>query len=229
MILSAHQPAYLPWLGFFQKLAISDTFCVLDTAQYSRGEFINRNRIKTARGPLWLTVPVYAHGRPRICDVRIRQNNWRRKHLAAIRDAYGKSPYYDYYAPDLQAAISQPRVLLLDLTDTLLRLVLRWLGIENRLVLASELHVDGKKSEYLVNLCNRLGAKTFVFGGLGRTYANVAAFEAAGIEVRFQEYRHPVYQQRYGSFLPRLSIIDLLFNEGPRSLEILRARGGSDR
>lgn len=223
MILSAHQPAYLPWLGFFGKLASSDAFCVLDTAQYSRGDFINRNRIKTAQGSMWLTVPIHAHGHPRICDVRIRDNGWQRKHVMALRHAYRKAPYFDSFAPGLEAVITQRYSFLTELTGALLRHFIELLGIETRLMLASEYDFAGKKSEYLVDICKRLGAKTFLFGAEGRSYADLDAFHSGGIEALFQEYAHPVYHQRYGAFLPRLSIVDLLFNEGPRSLEIVRA------
>jgi len=226
MILSAHQPAYLPWLGYFQKIAVSDMFCVLDTAQYSRGDFINRNRIKTAQGPAWLTVPVHAHGKPPICDVRISETNWQKKHVATLANAYRKTPYYERYAPELYRVLTNRYAFLTDLTGALTRLCVGWLGIEARLLYASDYDFAGKKSDYLVNMCGQLGAATFVFGSRGRSYADVAAFKRAGIEVLFQEYRDPVYRQRYGLFVPRLSIIDLLFNEGPRSLEILCASDG---
>jgi len=226
VILSAHQPAYLPWLGLFHKMTLCDTFCVFDTAPYRRKDFINRNRIKTARGPLWLSVPVYSHGGPRICDVRIRENTWQRKHLATIDDAYSKAPYYELYAAELYQVLTKRYAFLADLTSALTRLFVRLLGIRVRLVVSSDYDFAGKKSEYIVNMCSELGASTYIFGSQGRNYADLSAFASAGVEVVFQEYRHPVYAQRFGSFVPRLSIVDLLFNEGPRSLEILVRNNG---
>lgn len=222
MILTAHQPAYLPWLGFFHKLALSDTFCSMDTAAYSRYDFVNRNRIKTAAGAQWLSVPVHVTGLTRrICDLRIAGGLWHRKHAAALRQSYGKAAYFDDYAVELEAALLRRRKYLCELNADLLRFFLRVLGLNVQLVAASDYHFEGRKSELVLDMCRTLGATTFVFGSRGRDYAGVDAFQAAGIEPVFQEYRHPVYAQRYGAFIPFLSIVDLLFNEGPRSLEII--------
>jgi hypothetical protein len=223
MILSAHQPAYLPWLGMFHKMAVSDIFCVVDTVPYSRYDFINRNRIKTAAGPLWLTVPVRRGGwaTGRICDLRTSQNDWQRKHVASIAQSYRRAPYFHEYAGELGAVIAKRHTFLSELTGDLLRLITRWLGIDTPLVMASDYEFSGKKSEYVVDMCRKLGATALLFGSHGRVYADSAAFAASGIEIFFQEYRHPVYRQLYGDFVPRMSIVDLLFNEGPRSLEIL--------
>lgn len=222
MILSAHQPAYLPWLGYFEKMAKSDAFCLLDTAQFSKGDFINRNRIKTRTGVIWLTVPVHSVGTHRICDVRISGGSWRNKHVNSIRHAYRNTPFYQNYAPELCRVLTARHSYLSELTNTLVRLISGWLGLEKRLIVASDYDFAGKKSEYILEICRRLGASSFLFGTQGRTYCDLQVFAAAGIEVRFQDYAHPVYRQRYGAFVPRLSIIDLLFNEGPRSLEILK-------
>lgn len=228
MIVSAHQPAYLPWLGLFDKIARSDTFCILDTAQFSGGDFINRNRIKSPNGAIWLTVPVHAQNRLRICDVRIRDDGWRRKHLAAIAHCYLKAPFYERYAPEIVAVLEQPHAYLKELTAELLRMLLRQLGIGTRLVFASDYDFAGKKSEYLLDMCRRLGATSYISGALGRDYLDTSAFSAAGIGVEFQNYRHPGYPQRFGAFVPSLSVLDLLFNVGPRSLGVLLGAGSED-
>jgi hypothetical protein len=223
MILSAHQPAYLPWLGLFHKIALSDVFCILDTPAYSRHDFVNRNRIKTANGPIWLTVPVETHGTKaqRICDVRIARSGWRRKHLAAMAHSYRKAPYFDAYFPEIEAAIAKPYTFVTELASDLMRLLMRRLAMTTQLVIASDYTFRGKKSEYLVDICRTLRASSFLFGAQGRDYANAATFTSAGIDLAFQAYRHPVYRQRYGEFVPRLSIVDLLFNHGPASRAIL--------
>ncbi len=223
MILSAHQPAYLPWLGMFHKIAVSDVFCIVDTVPYSRYDFINRNRIKTAAGPLWLTVPVKRGGwaAGRICDLRICENGWHRKHISSILQAYRRAAYFQDYAGELTAILGKRRAFLSELTSDLLRLVLRWLAIDTRLVVASDYDFAGRKSEYVVDMCRKLGATSLLFGSHGREYADKKVFEQAGVAIFFQKYHHPVYGQLYGDFIPRLSIIDLLFNEGPRSREIL--------
>lgn len=223
MILSAHQPAYLPWLGMFHKIAVSDVFCIVDTVQFSRFDFINRNRIKTVSGPLWLTVPV-SRGKVfprRICDLRVSQNGWQRKHVASISQSYRKAPYFNDYAGELFAVIGGPHTFLTELNGELLRLALRLLGLDAELVVASDYDFAGRKSDFALDMSRKLEATSLLFGSQGRAYADIAAFEASGITVYFQDYRHPVYRQLYGEFVPRMSIVDLLFNEGARSLEIL--------
>lgn len=220
MILSGHQPAYLPWLGLFHKMTLADAFCVLDTVNYSK-DFINRNLIKTARGPLWLSVPVDAHGAKRICDVRIADGIWHRKHLKSIEYAYSRAPFFADYAPDVMKLIAKPYGFLCDLTNEMTRLLAGMLGLNVRFFCASDYEFAGRKTEYVVNMCRRLGAQAYVFGSQGREYVDEEALRAAGVEAFFQDYRHPLYRQLHGAFVPRLSIIDLLFNEGPRSLEIL--------
>lgn len=228
MIVSAHQPAYLPWLGLFDKIARSDAFCILDTAQFSSGDFINRNRIKSPRGAIWLTVPVHAQNRVPICGVRIRDDGWRRKHVAALAHCYLKAPFYDRYAPEIADVLERPHSSLNELTARLLRVLLRQLGIGTLLVFASDHDFAGKKSDYLLDMCRGLGATSYISGARGRNYLDAEAFSAAGIGVEFQNYRHPVYPQRFGAFVPNLSVLDLLFNVGPRSLDVLLGAGSPD-
>jgi hypothetical protein len=222
LILTAHQPAYLPWLGFFHKAALSDVLCIVDSAAYSRYDFVNRNRIKTDAGPMWLTVPVHVqHPARRIRELRIAGAAWQRKHVAAIRQSYGRAPYFDDYAAGLERLLLKPRAFLCELDDDLLRFFLRALKIDVSMIAASDYDFTGRKSDYVLNMCRGVGADTFLFGVRGREYADVDAFRAAGIRPVFQEYRHPQYRQRYGEFVPCLSVIDLLFNEGPQSLEVI--------
>ncbi len=220
MILSGHQPAYLPWLGLFHKMTLADEFFIVDTVAYSK-DFINRNLVKTAQGPLWLTVPVDTHGAKRICDVRIVGNGWRRKHVRTIGTSYSKAPYFDAFAPEILRVIAKPHGFLSELTNELLLLLTHQLGLDVKFIVASDYDFAGRKSEYVLNVCRGLGASAYVFGSHGRHYVDEQMLRAGGVQAIFQEYRHPVYRQRYGAFVPRLSIIDLLFNEGPRSLEIL--------
>lgn len=228
MIVSAHQPAYLPWLGLFDKIARSDAFCILDTAQFSSGDFINRNRLKSPRGAIWLTVPVHAKNHMPICDVRIRGDGWRRKHLATLEHCYFKAPFFHRYAPEIAVVLERSHASLRELTVELLRVLLAQLGIGTRLVFASDYDFAGKKSEYLLNMCRGLGATAYISGVRGRNYLDAAAFFAEGIGVEFQNYRHPVYRQRFGAFVPNLSVLDLLFNVGPRSLDVLLGAGSPE-
>ena len=224
MILTAHQPVYLPWLGLFHKIALCDTYVFLDSVKYLKQDWNNRNKIKGAGGSMWLTVPVATGGKDHIQlpEVRIsNEQNWRLKHWRSIRSCYGRAPFFDQYAPFLEDLYSRNWTFLNDLNLYMLRWFLDALGIKPRVMRASELDLVGTKSDMVLDMCRKLGAKTYIFGALGRDYAQVADFERAGIELIFQDYQHPRYPQLHGGFVPHLSIIDLLFNCGPKSLEIL--------
>jgi hypothetical protein len=225
MILTAHQPVYLPWLGLFHKIALAESYCVLDTVQYQTNDVNNRNKIKTQSGPIWLTVPVDSKDHLKKCirDTRIVHNGWERKHLKSMQMAYAKAPYLTDYFPELEAIIVNRHDYLTELNTEILRLFLRYLDIERPITFASQLELAGTKSELLIDMCAKLGADHFIFGALGRDYADIAAFQAAGVEPHFQDYHHPEYRQQHGPFEPYTSVIDLLFNEGPRSRDILMA------
>lgn len=223
MILTAHQPVYLPWLGLFHKIALSQKYCVFDVAQYQTKDFNNRNKIKTNAGPIWLTVPVESkqHFEKQISDVRIINNGWNRKHLKSIELAYKKAPHFERYFPDLHGLLSREFDLLTELNTQMLQLLLQQLGISIPVVRATEYNLEGKKSDLVLDMCLKLGADVYIFGAQGRNYADVESFIRAGVKPYFQDYVHPEYHQLHGPFEPYMSVIDLLYNEGPASLEIL--------
>jgi WbqC-like protein family len=224
MILSAHQPVYLPWLGLFHKIASADLFCYFDIVQYQTKDYNNRNKIKTHSGELWLSVPVESKGHLEKCvgDIRIVQNSWQRKHVKSLQHAYQKAPYFGDYMPELESILlGKSQGTLAELNFELLRFLLRALAITTPLVKASDYEFQGAKSELVLDMCRKLKADVYIFGSQGRDYADVASFLVAGVQPYFQDYRHPSYRQQHGEFLPYMSVIDILFNEGPKSREIL--------
>ncbi|OHA70648.1 MAG: hypothetical protein A3D64_01350 [Candidatus Wildermuthbacteria bacterium RIFCSPHIGHO2_02_FULL_49_9] len=224
MILTAHQPLYLPWLGLFHKAALADGFCLVDSVQYLPKEFMNRNRIKTPQGPMWLTVPVQRKGYRDKETREIEINNvldWRRKHWKALQINYGKAPYFSRYADFFEDVYKRDWQYIAQLNEHILRWLFQELGIKGGFWKTSELGVEGKKSDFVLDMCKKLGAELYIFGALGKDYAKKEDFAKAGIKLYFQDYQHPVYQQLHGEFLSHMSIVDLLFNHGPRSLEIL--------
>ncbi len=224
MILTAHQPVYLPWLGLFHKIALAETFVFFNQVQYVPKDFIQRNKIKMPNGPVWLTVPVLDKGyrEKRISQMEINNSvQWRRKHWGSIATSYRKAPYFDTYAPFLEDVYRKEWKYLADLNEHLLKWLLETLGLKTRFLKASDFEFRGAKSDLVLDMCKQLGADVYVFGALGRDYARVEDFESAGIKAVFQNYKHPTYPQLYGDFVPNLSVIDLLFNCGPRSLEII--------
>lgn len=218
MILTAHQPAYLPWLGLLAKIAAADTFVILDTVQMSgkdKDNYVARTRIKTAQGPQWLTVPVHRGLDVPIKDVQIATDQpWARKHWRTIELAYQKAPFFNQYGLRLAGTFKLPWEDLSSMNEFALVLLLDLFGIRTRVVRASTLNLQGAKSDLILDMCNKVGASEFIFGAHGRDYADVAAFERAGVKVRFQDYQHPEYPQLHGPFVPGLSALDLLFNVG---------------
>ena len=224
MILTAHQPVYMPWLGLFHKIALADLFCYFDIVQYQRKDYNNRNKIKTSNGELWLSVPVESknHLNKNVSKILIVQGNWVKKHLKSIELNYKKTPFFKDYFPELQSIlINESKNSLGYLNLKLLEFFMECLSIDTQIVKASDYSFDGIGSDLVLDMCVRLGADSYIFGEQGKNYADVKAFKEAEIVVEFQNYIHPVYRQMGRDFLPYMSIIDLLFNEGDKSFDML--------
>lgn len=225
-LLSAHQPQYLPWLGFFDKVARADVFVLLDDVQFKKNEWQNRNRIKGPSGPQWLTVPVRHRFPQTIAEVEIAPPpSWSRKHQQALRTNYGKAPFFDAEMPLFAELLEASWDHLAPLNVEIIRRLTQRLGIGTELRLSSEVPVRDDPTLRLVDLCRELGADAYLSGS-GGDYLDEQAFDAAGIEVAVQSYDHPRYPQLHGDFEPFLSIVDLLMNCGDDSLATLR-RGAS--
>lgn len=229
MILTAHQPTYLPWLGLFDKIAGADCFVFFNQVQYVKKDWINRNLIKSPQGPVWLTVPAITSGRQfqRISEVRIDQSRtWQENHWRTIEFCYRRAAHFDEVAELLKPVyLRKTWDFLFDLNQTLIFLLLGYLGIEVKILDARDFDWKGAKSELVLSMCRSLGASKYVFGALGKQYADLDSFMSAGVDVVFQDYLHPIYPQLWGDFQPNLSVIDLLFNCGPDSLEVLTGLG----
>jgi hypothetical protein len=192
--------------------------------QYLPKDWNNRNKIKTATGEIWLTVPVLRKGyrEKEICEIEINNNvPWRRKHWRSIYLNYKKAPYFEKYASFFEDVYQREWHYLTDLNEFMLRWFLDLLGIKVKFRKASDFRFRGQKSDLVLDMCKQLGADVYIFGALGKDYAQVEDFETAGIQVVFQDYNHPTYPQQHVHFISHLSIIDLLFNCGDESLDIL--------
>lgn len=203
----------------------SDIFVIYDDVQYDKHSWRNRNRIKTPKGAHWLTVPVLLKfdEHPLINEVRIDNGgNWRKKHLFTIGQSYSKAPFYRQYLPFFEEAYARDWEYLIDLDIYFIIRIAESLGIEtSRIIKSSPMAITGDRIGRLIAICKRLKADTFYEGASGKNYIDEERFLAEGIRVVFQDYRHPVYPQLYGEFIPHLSIIDLLFNHGEKSLSIV--------
>lgn len=233
IMVTIHQPEFLPWLGFMDKIRQCDVFVLLDSVQYEKNYFQNRNKIRTAWGSAWLTIPVLTKGLfgQTIRDIRIQnEEKWRRKHCQGIRQHYQAAPFFDKYFPGLEALYVQSWDLLAEFNIAVISWVANAFGLSRRFVRSSELTLTGKRSELLVNICIALGAEFYLSGVSGRGYLDEHLFADAGIPVRYQNFNHPVYRQCYEPFLPNMSSVDLLFNTGPDSLKALtEGNAPSDR
>jgi hypothetical protein len=227
MIVSIMQPAYLPWLGYFDRIAKSDLHIVLDTVQLehqTKTSFTNRNRILTATGPIWLTVPVRTAGQP---DTPIRSieiataSPWARKHRASLHQAYCRAPYWAEHESFFTHCYEQPFTQLIDVLDLTTTHLLEALRVKTPLVRASTLGVRSTKGDLVVDLCEAVGATRYLSGPFGRNYLDPHRFDRAGIELVYHDYVHPEYSQGRGPFTPYLSAVDLLCWCGPASREIV--------
>lgn len=225
MRISVLQPGYLPWLGFFEQMYRSDVFVVYEDVQYDKNGWRNRNRIKTANGVQWLTVPVLVDfkGRPLINEVEIdNKSNWRRKHLLSISQNYSKARFYRQYIGMFEEAYSRDWKILIDIDMYFITKLVECLGMDGKKIIrSSTLGIKGDRIERLIGICKTFEADTFYEGASGRNYISGDRFAEHGIKVEYQDYKHPIYNQLYGDFVPYLSVIDLLFNHGEESLSVL--------
>ena len=195
MIISVHQPQYMPWLGFFEKIAKSDTFVFLDTVQYKPREFQNRNKIRTQSGWIWLSVPVVSKGKgkQRICDMRIdNQRPWRRQHLKSLEVWYAKAKYFDEFFPFFKETYAREWELLGDLNIHIIKFILTQLSIGTPLLYESALAIKTVKTDRIIEICRKLKADTYLSGSGGRDYLEEEKFVKSGIKLEYQNFLHPV-------------------------------------
>lgn len=218
MILSGHQPNYLPWLGFFDKMQQSDIFIIADNFQFENQGFTNRNRIKMVNVAKWLTVPIEHAREPQLINevkISCKVDGWARKHWLSMKQHYSRAPYWEKYSAFFEQTYLKDWSLLIDLNIHLIRGIMGFLGITTPLILASSLKAEGKNSDLLLAYCKELGADTYLSGNGSKAYLDVNKFNQAGVKVVFQDFEYSVYQQRNGGeFVPNLSVIDYLFCTG---------------
>lgn len=219
MIVAGHQPNYLPWLGFFDKLRRSDAFIIEDNIQYEQQGFTNRNRIKTPDGVKWLTVPIEHQGHPLLInEVRISNDgepSWAKRHWLSLVHNYSKAPFWEKYCGFFEQTYNKDWKMLFDLNMHLIRGLISIFNLDTTLVMASSLRVFEKKNEAVLSKCKTLGAETILCGNGAKGYIDLKQFDDEGIKVIFQDFRHPIYPQLFGKFVSNLSVVDYLFCNGP--------------
>jgi hypothetical protein len=226
------QSNYIPWRGYFAMLRLADEVVLLDSVQYTRQDWRNRNTIKTSQGPAWLTIPVNIKGRYRqtIAETRIADPSWAATHIRSIEVAYRRAAHFEAAAPWVFERLREvsDEALLADVNRRLLRAFCDLLGIAVPLlrcieVLDAQTLAEAGPTERLVKLAQARGATTYLSGPAAREYLEVDAFESSGIEVAWMDYRgFAEYPQLWGGFEPSVSIVDLILNTGADAPRYLR-------
>jgi hypothetical protein len=226
-VVAIHQPNYIPWPGYFHKLANCDVFVYLDAVQYPRGQsFAARNRIKTPNGVVFRTIPVSVpkgqEGKASYLEVEFAEERWRDKHLKTVEQSYKRAPHFEEVFELYRGGLERGQTLV-DLNVGLIEAVAGYLGIETRRARLSEtLESFGEKTELIVDVCRAVGADAYLSGsGGGREYTDEELLNEHGIELRYDEYEYPEHPQLWDGFEPNLSVLDLLFNCGRAGRELV--------
>lgn len=222
MIVAIHQPNYIPWAGFFHKMANSDVFVLLDNVKHSKSSVTNRNIIKSNDNELLLSIPLQ-NKESIIKDLILMEPSKNlRKHWNAIETNYKEAIYWNYFSDVLKDIYSNEWKRLADMNIAIIRAIKKVLNIPAEILIASELgDMNGKGSERNLNICKVLKANTYLSGLGAKNYNDHEAFSNEQIEIIYNNFQHPIYPQLGKKFIPKLSIIDLIFNCGSSSKQYL--------
>jgi len=217
MKIAIHQPAYLPWAGYFDKIRSVDLFIFLDNVQFQRGSFQNRNKIFSKHGPIWLTVPTLTskgYFEEKILDLKIDSNQrWQLKHFKSLCNNYSKAPMFKKIMPKIEGFYFNKEESLSQLCWDMLNVFNEILGIKTPIIRASEIQgLNGKKSDLILDICKSTNARVYLSGDNGRDYLVEEDFQGSGITIQYQNYMIKPYKQIGDGFTPALGIVDLLFN-----------------
>lgn len=223
-VVVIHQPDFMPYLGFFDRLVKSDIYVILDTVQFVK-RWTGRDKIKTRNGEQWITVETQKAP----VDIQINQvllvedDKWRKKHLNVISYNYKKAPYYSEIMPCIEKLYQESCSKLSDFNIKSIRMLMDLFDIHIECIMASDIKPVGRNNELNIDIMKKIGARRYLSGVGAKDYYVPELYEQAGIEVIWQEFEHPVYQQQFDGFIPYLSSIDMLFNCGIEdSRKILR-------
>ncbi|MBI2079580.1 WbqC family protein [Candidatus Micrarchaeota archaeon] len=221
IIVAIHQPNYLPWLGYFNKMKMADTFILYDTAQYPKNSLANRNKIRTKDGSVYLTIPVEKeyHFRP-VCEVKLpKDGRWREKHLASLKANYARADYFESYKDEIERVYKIEEFdTLADVSIRLINFVKDEFDIGTRLVRSSELDIDRdrKQTDALIAMVEAVGGAAYFTGSGGsKDYLDQTKF--IGIKLMWHKYEHPRYKQAFPGFEPYMAAIDAIFNLGEKA------------
>tara|TARA_R110000824_G_scaffold89450_1_gene219345 strand:- start:36 stop:761 length:726 start_codon:yes stop_codon:yes gene_type:complete len=229
-VLVAHQPEYFPWLGFIAKAQLADIYYIVDTVQYKKEHWHGRNKIRKKDGWLWINTPVLQSKSKILMWPEAKIDNakpWKRKQLSSIKMCYSGAKYFKEIYTELEEIYSKDYEYLIDFNEQIIKYAFKKFNIKVPVFKTSELvkdghDISGAKTDLILNMCKAANASTFIFGQDGKNYIEEDKFKKQNIEYKFQSFQHPTYKQKYQGFESHMSFIDLLFNHGNNSIEILK-------
>lgn len=227
MICTIHQPNYLPYLGFFEKAYNSDIFVLYDTTQFKKNDWQNRNKLCTGNSWQWISLPILHDFGQKIMEVKIKDpgknlaKNWR-----SIKVIYGRAPFFKEYAPAYEDIYNSDIELISELNSKIILTAAGQLGLKTKFVKSSKLpDITTTSTQALIDINRHVNADTYISGAEGINYLDMDLWNSSGLKIIFQKYHHPVYKQFNSDvFQPYMNILDLIFNCGPESLEVLLGR-----
>jgi hypothetical protein len=218
------QSNYIPWKGYFDLVNSADVFVFYDDVQFTKNDWRNRNRIKTASGVKWLSIPAGRSLRRLISEVEIADEGWKAVHKRTISDAYCHAAYFEDCRGLLDAIFDDPVINLSAFNQHAIVRISRELGIRTEFMDSREFRLHGRRTERLVDLLSQLRADTYLSGPSGRNYLDESLFRDAGVRLEYFDYSgYEVYRQLHGAFVHEVTILDLLFNEGPEATRYMKS------
>jgi len=219
------QSFYIPWKGYFDWINTADELILYDDMQYARRFWNNRNKIKTSRGIIWLTIPVQVRGKfqQTIKETQISDPRWKFRHWETIKRSYARAAHFKRYQDAFASLyLDCDEMLLSRINYRFITAICEFLGIATRISWSMDFTLAEGRTARLVDLCRQTGANTYVTGPTAKGYLQEELFREVGIAVKYMDYSaYPVYPQRYPPFIHEVSILDLLFNVGPEATKYM--------
>ena len=221
--VAIHQPEHHPWLGFFKKMSQTDIFVFFDDVQYNSSGFQNRNYIKTNTGKTLLSVPVLSKFDSKINEIKIdKTKNWFKKHKKSIMINYSKTDFFEEYKNKIEEIYETEYEYLIELNTKVIKFFLNELKIKTKIIFSSSLNLDSNSPKKILEICKKFNADKYISGvHWGLENLNLKEFSDNQIKIEFQKFFHPIYKQCHSPFIPNLSTLDLILNEGENGRKIL--------
>lgn len=220
------QSNYIPWKGYFDLINMVDEFVIFDDAQYTKNDWRNRNKIKTSQGIQWLTIPIrQVDLEQKIEDTKITNMKWNIKHWRSFLQNYSKSKYFDSYKDVFESLyLDSTEEYLSKINYNFIVSICKILEIETKIRWSSEFNLIEGQTERLLNICQQSGATTYLSGPAAKDYFDLSLAEQMGIKVEWMDYSdYPEYNQLHPPFEHGVSILDLIFNEGPNAKKFMKS------